>query len=263
MRYTEHHQRMLKRILLTNDDGIDAPGIAVAAEVAAQLAEEVWVAAPADDCSGRGQQVSLHDPLRLSWRDDRNVAVQGSPVDSVIVGLRHLLRDNPPDLVLSGINAGHNHSKEVGYSGTVGAALTARMLGVPAIALSQGWVTRDDVPWDTSRHWLPRVLSTIIEQKLYLNPHILNINLPGIDADGVTGVRTTRIGSGLSLDIDVDRRVDNRNKEYFWLKFAREAREDAADTDVAALRANAISVTPLGRDATAREAFADLKHMDW
>ena len=212
---------MLKRILLTNDDGIDAPGIAVAAEVAAELAEEVWVCAPAGDRSGRSQQISLHDPLRLTWHSERWAAVSGSPADSLIVGLRHMLRDTPPDLVLSGINAGANHSKEIGYSGTVGAALTARMLGTPAIAMSQSWITRGDVPWETSRTWLPRVLRTIIEQDLLLEAGILNVNLPGVPADNVTGIRTTRIGSRLSLDIDVERRVDNREKEYFWLKFAR------------------------------------------
>lgn len=254
---------MLKRILLTNDDGIDAPGIAVAAEVASQLAEEVWICAPAGDRSGRSQQISLHDPLRLTWRDERSAAVNGSPADSLIVGLRHMLRDNPPDLVLSGINAGANHAKEIGFSGTVAAALTARMLGVPAVAVSQSWIARGDVPWDTSRKWLPGILKTIVERKLLLESGVLNVNLPGTHADNVTGIRTTRVGTRLRLDIDVDRRVDNREREYFWLKFEREALDDEADTDVAALRANAVSVTPLGMDLTDHRAFAELKQVAW
>ena len=254
---------MLKRILLTNDDGIDAPGIAVAAEVARQIAEEVWICAPAGDRSGRSQQISLHDPLRIEWRDERSAAVSGSPADSLIVGLRHLLRDNPPDLVLSGINAGANHSKEVGYSGTVGAAFTARMLGVPAIALSQSWITRGDIPWDTSRQWLPRVLQTILDRELLMATGILNVNLPGTEPDNVTGIRATRVGNRLRLDIDVDRRIDSREREYFWLKFEREPLEDEPDTDVAALQANAVSVTPLGPDLTDHSALATLKQVDW
>jgi 5'-nucleotidase len=254
---------MLKRILLTNDDGIDAPGIAVAAEVARQLAEEVWICAPAGDRSGRSQQISLHDPLRIEWRDERSAAVSGSPADSLIVGLRHVLRDNPPDLVLSGINAGANHSKEVGYSGTVGAAFTARMLGVPAIAVSQSWITRGQVPWDTSRQWLPGLLRTILERNLLLDTGILNVNLPGTAPNNVTGIRTTRVGNRLSLNIDVDRRLDNRDREYFWLKFEREPLADDADTDVAALQANAISVTPLGPDLTDHDALAGLQQVEW
>jgi len=93
---------LLKRILITNDDGIDAPGLAVAAEVAAELAQEVWVSAPATDCSGVSRQVSLHVPLRIIRHDERRISVTGSPADSVVVGLRHLMRDTPPDLVLSG-----------------------------------------------------------------------------------------------------------------------------------------------------------------
>ena len=128
------------------------------------------------------RQISLHHPLRVERRSPRRIAVFGSPADSAIVGLRHLLRDSPPDLVLSGINAGGNHSKEVGFSGTVGAALVARMLGVRAVALSQFWVTRGELPWDTSRHWLPRVLTQLLRTDEWPEDIIYNINVPSVAA---------------------------------------------------------------------------------
>ena len=241
---------VLGRVLITNDDGIDAPGLAVAIEVAQHLAEEVWVSAPASDCSGTSRQVSLHSPLRIIKRSPRTIAVTGSPADSVIVGLRHLMKDSPPDLVISGINAGLNHSKELGYSGTVGAALTARMMGCPAIALSQAWISRGNLPWDTSRRWLPRVIRRALQSDNWPEGTILNINVPNVPADAVSGVEVTRMADSLQLNIDIDHRVDHREEDYFWLKFAREHVQQDSDSDADALHRNAISVTPVGLDQT-------------
>ncbi|MBT5267257.1 MAG: 5'/3'-nucleotidase SurE [Rhodospirillaceae bacterium] len=243
-------QRRFGRILVTNDDGIDAPGLAVAIEVAEALADEVWVSAPAGECSGMSRQVSINQPLRLIERGERRFAVTGSPADSVIVGLRHLMNGHTPDLVLSGVNAGANISKEIGYSGTVGAALTARMLGVPAVALSQAWITRKNIPWDTSRHWLPGVITQLADGGDWPQDAIHNINIPNAAVDEVTGVEITRQGTGLKLDIAVDQRTDHRENDYFWINFKREQGEELEDADVAALRRNAISVTPVGIDLT-------------
>jgi 5'-nucleotidase len=249
----------LSRILVTNDDGIDAPGLAVAIEVAESLAKEVWVSAPLHDCSGMSRSLSLQHPLRVHRRSERQIAVDGTPGDSAIVGLRHLMRDNPPDLVLSGVNAGANLSKEAHYSGTVGAAITARLLGVPAVALSQNWITRANLPWDTSRHWLPIVIRQLLETGGWPEDVVPNINVPNVSSDEVTGIESARLSMEYFIDIDVDRRLDHREHEYFWVNFVREQRPGAADSDVEVLLRNAISVTPIGLDQTHhdyREALA-------
>lgn len=247
---------LFDRVLLTNDDGIDAPGLAVAEEIAATLAREVWVSAPADDCSGMSRQVSIHDPLRIIRHGPRRIAVTGSPADSLIVGLRHMMRDAPPDIVLSGINAGTNYSKEVGYSGTVGAALTSSMLGVPAIAMSQAWVTRDELNWDTSRIWLPRAIEKLASLGPWPTCSIYNINIPKVTAEDVSGIELTRLGTQLKLNIDPERRVDHREREYFWLKFKREPVAETGDTDVDALGRNAVSITPIAQDHTDHALYA-------
>ena len=136
------------RVLLTNDDGIDAPGMAVLEEVARELAREVWVVAPEHDQSGTSHSVSLHAPLRLSRRGERRFGVAGTPGDCVVMAVRHLMVDAPPDLVLSGVNRGANLGVETVFSGTVGAAMTALLLGLPAIALSQAFSQREPVRWE-------------------------------------------------------------------------------------------------------------------
>ncbi len=126
----------LDRILLTNDDGIDAPGLAVLEQVAAELAREVWIVAPAHDQSGTSHSISLHSPLRVARLGDRRFGVVGTPGDCAVLAARRLMRGSPPDLVLSGVSRGANLGVETVFSGTVGAAMTAMLLGLPAIAPS-------------------------------------------------------------------------------------------------------------------------------
>ena len=142
---------MLDRVMLTNDDGIDAPGMEVLEEIAAQIAHEVWVVAPEHDQSGQSHAISLHHALRLTERGPRRFGVTGTPGDCAAMGLCHIMKDAPPQLVLSGVNRGLNLGIETVFSGTVGGAMTAMMLGVPALALSQAFTKRDAVPWDTAR----------------------------------------------------------------------------------------------------------------
>ncbi|MBN8926635.1 MAG: 5'/3'-nucleotidase SurE, partial [Rhodospirillales bacterium] len=142
---------VLERILLTNDDGIDAPGMAVMEQIAGELAREVWVVAPEHDQSGQSHAISLHHALRVTERGPRRFGVTGTPGDCAVMGICHLMKEAPPELVLSGVNRGLNLGMETVFSGTVGGAMTAMMLGVPAIALSQAFTDRANVPWDTAR----------------------------------------------------------------------------------------------------------------
>src|SRR5689334_20226759 len=137
------------RILVTNDDGIHAPGLEVCETIARALSEDVWVVAPETDQSGVAHSLSLNDPLRLRKVGDRRFAVKGTPTDCVIMGVRHVLKDRAPDVVLSGVNRGQNIAEDVTYSGTVAGAIEATLLGIPAFALSQGYsaATRDAISW--------------------------------------------------------------------------------------------------------------------
>jgi 5'-nucleotidase len=251
--------KRLSRILVTNDDGVDAPGIEVAIEVANRLADEVWVVAPEHDQSGASRLISIHTPLRLYEYGERRYGVSGSPSDCAIMGLSKLLRDTPPDLVLSGVNAGANISRETGYSGTVGAALTAQMLGTPAIALSQAWYQRHDIPWETSRVWLPRAIEALLDAPGWPFPFVPNINVPAAAPDEIAGIDATRQGEGIALGIELEERVDRRETPYYWLGFTRTGVEAAEDSDVAAMRRKCLSVTPVGLSMTHIEGLDALK----
>src|ERR1700722_13757069 len=125
------------RILLTNDDGIHADGLATLERIAAQLCDDVFVVAPESDQSGVAHSLSLNDPLRLRQISERRFAVKGTPTDCVIMGVRSILEGRNPDLVLSGVNRGHNVAEDVTYSGTIAGAMEGTILGIPSIALSQ------------------------------------------------------------------------------------------------------------------------------
>src|SRR6516225_7319931 len=133
--------RSLSRVLLTNDDGFDAPGLQALTQVAEEVAEEVWVVAPNYDQSGTSHSLSLHSPLRVSQKAERRYSVSGTPGDCVVMAVRHLMVSGRPDLVLSGINRGANLGIETVLSGTVGAAMTGLLLGIPSMALSQALAT--------------------------------------------------------------------------------------------------------------------------
>src|ERR1700735_140539 len=132
-------KKRFKSILCTNDDGIQSEGILTLKAIASAVAEEVWIVAPDADQSGTSASINVHDPLRIKEVAPRHFAVSGSPCDSVILGLRHVLLDQPPDMVLSGVNRGSNLADDVLFSGTANAALAATFLGFKAVAFSQAF----------------------------------------------------------------------------------------------------------------------------
>src|SRR5438094_3041724 len=134
------------RILISNDDGIDAPGIRILEKVARELSTDVWVVAPELEQSGASHSLTTRRPLRVNEVARQRYAVDGTPTDCVLIAVKRLLRDRPPDLVLAGINAGSNVGEDMTYSGTVAAAMEATLLGIPAMALSQDYRGRD-IPW--------------------------------------------------------------------------------------------------------------------
>lgn len=180
-------QKWLQRILLVNDDGIDAPGIKLLEDVAQQLADEVWVVAPATDKSGVANSVSLREPVRVEQRGERRYAVHGTPADCVTMAIQNLMKKQLPQLILSGINNGSNIGFETVLSGTVGAAITGLLLGVPSVALSQDKRPEDAVNWRTAETFCLPVLDTLISRGLPTDC-CLSINFPDLPADRIKGI---------------------------------------------------------------------------
>ena len=241
------------RILLTNDDGIHAPGLAALERIAAALSDDVWVVAPETDQSGLSHSLSLNDPLRLREVGERRFAVRGTPTDCVIMGSRYILGDKAPELVLSGVNRGRNVAEDVVYSGTIAGALEGTILGLPSFALSQefSFETRSKPNWDTAEKFGPQIIRQVMQAGVPKNT-VINVNFPACAPEDVRGVRVTRQGKRNLGFLKVDKRHDGRGNPYFWIGFEKIAAVDtpAEGTDLAALAANYISVTPLRLDRT-------------
>jgi 5'/3'-nucleotidase len=241
------------RILCTNDDGIHAPGLKVVEEIARALSDDVWVVAPELDQSGVSHSLSLNDPLRLREVGPRHFAVRGTPTDCVIMGARHILGETMPDLVLSGVNKGRNVAEDVVYSGTIAGALEGTILGIPSFALSQEFSmeTRNAPLWETALKFGPPILRKVIQAGVPKNT-VINVNFPACPPDDVAGVRVTRQGKRNLGFLKVDQRRDGRGNPYFWIGFERLAQADVPveGTDLAALVARYVSVTPLRLDRT-------------
>lgn len=239
------------RILVSNDDGIDAEGIRVLEGVARELSSDVWVVAPETDQSGVSHSLSLHNPLRMRELGGNRFAVSGTPTDCVIMAVRHIFGDALPDLVLSGINVGQNIAEDVIYSGTVAAAMEGTILGVPSIALSQlyGPGGRGDIDWSCSRAHAAGVIRRIVDAGI--DPGVLvNVNFPDCAPDQVEDVAVTAQGRRNVAFMKVEERHDGRGRPYYWLMGARVPHEPADGTDLWAVRNRRIAVTPLQIDLT-------------
>jgi 5'/3'-nucleotidase len=239
------------RILITNDDGIHAPGLEVCEKIARALSDDVWIVAPETDQSGVSHSLSLNDPLRLREISERHFAVKGTPTDCVIMGVRHVMKQ-APDLVLSGVNRGRNCAEDVTYSGTVAGAMEGTVLGIPSFALSQAYAftTRHAPYWETAITRAPdlirRVLKTGIPRDV-----LVNINFPDCPPDEIAGVAVTVQGKRDQELLRIEARNDGRGNPYYWIAFGRGGIAGAAHgSDLAALNEKRISVTPLRLDLT-------------
>ena len=244
------------RILITNDDGIHAPGLAVLERIAKTLSDDIFVVAPEADQSGVAHSLSINDPLRLRKISSRHFAVKGTPTDCIIMGVRRLLDGVKPDLVLSGVNNGQNVAEDLTYSGTVAGALEGASLGLPSIALSQAYgpVGHDEAFWDCAETHAPDLIRKIIAEGIPQGL-IINVNFPACRAVEVRGVAVTAQGRRDVQTVTVEERADGRGKAYYWITVARENSTPAHGTDLAALAQNIISVTPLKLDMTDEQAL--------
>jgi 5'-nucleotidase len=181
------------RILVTNDDGITAPGLKLAEEIAADLAGpdgEVWVVAPDLERSGVSHAISYTSPMRMTQLDERRYSVDGFPADCVLVGLHVILKNNPPDLVIAGVNRGHNVAEDVVYSGTAGAAMEGGLNGVRSIALSQFYSTGPDAPddiWEPTRAWGLKAVKAVLEMP-FSGKSFYSVNFPAKKPEAIQGM---------------------------------------------------------------------------
>ena len=241
-------------ILVTNDDGIDAPGIAALAAAAASLGE-VWVVAPATEQSAMSHALTLHEPLRLQERGDRRFAVTGTPTDSVFFAVLHLLPDKP-DLVLSGINRGPNLGEDVSYSGTVSAALEAAVMGIPALAFSHIKPELDS-DYDDGAALAVRLATQVLEEGLPAGNY-LNVNFPAVEPGAIRGLQVTRLGKRYYED-SIVQCTDPRGKPYFWIGGSGYSFDDIPGTDCVAVHQGYASITALHTDPTDEKACEMLR----
>lgn len=251
------------RILLTNDDGIHAPGLEVLEEIAAQLSSDVWVVAPDDEQSGASHSLTISDPLRMRQISERRFAVRGTPTDCVLLAAQHLVDGKPPDLLLSGVNRGGNIADDITYSGTVAGAMEGTILSIPSIALSQirssdnGAITR----WGTARAHGAEVISFLLKQG-WPGDVLINVNFPDVPAEDVAGVRLARQGKRDQSLTRIAKRVDPRGVPYYWIGFDDATDSPVPESDLAFIQAGCITVTPLHLNLTHEETFTHLsKHL--
>ena len=248
------------RILLTNDDGINAPGLAVLERIARKLSDDVWICAPSEEQSGAGHSLTLTKPIRLHKHAERRFSVAGTPTDSVTMALKKVLPE-VPDLILSGVNRGANLGDDVTYSGTVSAAIEGALAGIRSIALSQVYAKEgmaDSVPFDAAEAWGERVIRQLIDTP-FTPRTLINVNFPPLAADAVKGVRAVRQGFHDYARGSVVEGKDPRGYRYYWFGLYGIEHTPGHDSDLEAIGDGYISVTPLQLDLTHDASLAALK----
>lgn len=239
------------RILVTNDDGIDAPGLHALRQIAEKLSDDITVVAPETNQSGKGHSLSLHEPLRMREIGEQAYAVRGTPTDCVIMACRHVMKDRLPDLVLSGINRGANMAEDMTYSGTIAAAFEGTLVGVRSIALSQAFGFELREPrWQTAIAHGPAVIEKLLQLD-WPAASLMNVNFPDREPDRIEGLRVTRQGRRDPGLLSIDARRDTWGEHYYWLAYERRRSNAAEGTDLAAVYGGYISVTPLAMNMTA------------
>jgi 5'-nucleotidase len=242
------------RILVSNDDGIHAPGLHALERIARALSEDVWVVAPETEQSAASHSLTISRPLRIRHVSERRYAIDGSPTDCVLLGIEQVLRERKPDLVLSGVNRGDNTGEDVTYSGTVAGAMEAVLLGRRGIALSQDFADGHPVKWATAEHFAPEVIRKLVSIP-WPTDVLMNLNFPDVIVESVKGVRAVRQGRR-QLGYRLDERTDPRGRPYVWIGSSRQNPFFEGDNDIVMVREGYVTVTPLFLDLTHERALA-------
>ncbi len=248
------------RILLTNDDGVSATGLKLLETIARGFSDDIWIVAPSEEQSGAGHSLTLTVPVRLRKLGERRFCVTGTPTDAVMMGLAHILADQKPDLILSGVNRGANLGEDVTYSGTVSAAMEGALAGIPSIALSQSYAREgmgDTVPFAAAEAWAEAALRPLIEARFAPNT-LVNINFPALPPGEVKGIRVVRQGIRDYGRLRIDQRSDPRGYHYYWFGLRPIAHTPGHATDLEAIADGYVTVTPLHLDLTHDPSLARL-----
>lgn len=243
------------RILISNDDGVNAPGIALLEKIARTLSDDVWVVAPEHEQSGAGHSLSLHEPLRLRQVSERRFAVKGTPTDAVLLGVMEVMKDKRPDLMLSGINRGSNLAEDVTYSGTIAAAMEATLLEIPSIAFSNQ--LNGEVNWDVPEKYTADIIRALAKTTI---PHdrLINVNFPAVPLAAVKGIKLCPQGRR-KLDDNLDRRTDPAGRPYIWIGGQRTIPfTEHPEADFQQIKLGYITVTPISLDMTDYQLMATL-----
>ncbi len=262
------------RILLTNDDGINAPGLAAMEAIAREVAGpegEVWVVAPAFEQSGVAHMISYTHPTMIAELGPRRYAAEGSPADCVLAALSDVLAEAPPDLVLSGVNRGNNAGENVPYSGTIGAAMEAALQGVPAIALSQYWgpFAADQIdPFEPALVHGPAVVRALLEHGDWQPGNeyrvFYNVNFPPCPATEVKGLRVAPQGLRRDARMQSEAQISPSGRRFLWVRGGAQNLPARPGSDVDALHNGYVSVTPLRADFTCHASLGGLAQaLDW
>jgi 5'-nucleotidase len=256
------------RILITNDDGINAPGLEVLTEIATEIAGpdgEVWTVAPAFEQSGVGHCISYTHPMLIAELGPRRFAAEGSPADCVLAAIYDVLDGARPDLVLSGVNRGNNAAENVLYSGTIGGAMEAALQGVPAIALSQ-FFGPDNAkladPFESARVHGAGVVRALLDKGIWTTGDyrtFYNVNFPPLPAATTKGLKVAAQGFRRDTAFSVDPHISPSGKRFLWIKGGTQHTPTLPGTDAAMNLDGFISVTPMRADLTAHDLLSDLQ----
>jgi 5'-nucleotidase len=250
------------KILIANDDGIAANGIRVLTE-ALTCDHEVYVIAPDRERSAAGHSLTLHTPLRVEELEPfggakRTWVTTGTPGDCVKIGINAILGpDEQPDVVIAGINHGPNLGIDILYSGTVSCAMEGAMHGIPSIAVSLSSMKSEYDDFKFTGNFINSLLKKLPEFT-FPPKGILNINTPTLPTEDIAGVAITELGDRMFTNT-YDKRVDPRDKVYYWMAGELTSEPDDAHTDIAAIRNNLVSITPVTFEMTKRSFMADLE----
>lgn len=249
------------RILLTNDDGVNAPGLKVLEKIARAISDDIWIVAPAEENSGAGHSLTLTRPVRIREHGEKHYSVAGTPTDSVMLGLGIIMKDAKPDLILSGVNRGANLGDDITYSGTVSAAMEGALAGVRSIALSQVYSKEgmaDSVPFSAAEAWGEKVLRPLLDQP-FIPRTLININFPALLPADVKGIKVAQQGFHDYSRGSIVKGTDPRGYDYYWFGLHGAVQTAGNDTDLEVIEDGYISVTPLQLDLTHRELLGPLE----
>ncbi|MFQ1701319.1 5'/3'-nucleotidase SurE [Loktanella agnita] len=247
------------RILITNDDGINAPGLKVLTDIAQNVAGEtgeVWTVAPAFEQSGVGHCISYTHPTMIAQLEERRFAAEGSPADCVIAGLYDVLKDTPPDLILSGVNRGNNAAENTLYSGTIGACIEGALQGVPSIALSQFYGPGNaalENPFEAAAVHGAATVQALLDANLWDAQDyklFYNVNFPPVPAAEVKGRAATTQGFRQNARFHAEAQLSPTGRRFLWVRGGPQHEPTASGSDAAANLDGYISITPMRADLT-------------